>query len=363
MLFGKKPASEDEIRKVLSGLPHPHGETLGTLGLIEGIVLKDGEATFVLKLMDGDQNIVSQLREATENAVKKLCGIKAARAVFTAAAQPAPAPRKAPSVFNANSVKALGKIIAVLSGKGGVGKSTVAANLAVSLAAQGLRVGLLDADIYGPSVPRLFGLVDQKPNTDNGKLVPLEKHGLKIMSIGFIVDSEMPVVWRGAMVQKAIRQLIEDVAWGTLDALVIDMPPGTGDVQLTLAQSTQLAGAVVVSTPQDLALIDARKAIAMFNRMDVPILGLIENMSGFVCPHCGEESHIFGHGGAEAEAKKISEEFLGAIPLDLRLRETSDAGTPLVAAEPENKITDIFRRIASRVWDKVATKPSQAAQT
>ncbi len=358
MFFGKKPASEDEIRKVLRALPHPRGETLGALDLVEGVVLKKGEATFVLKLEEGDQDLVPQLRAAAEGAVKKLPGITSARAVFTAASKTA-APRKAPSTFSANH---LGKIIAVLSGKGGVGKSTVAANLAVSLAEQGLRVGLLDADIFGPSVPRLFDL-NEKPVTQNGKLVPLEKHGLKIMSIGFIVDADMPVIWRGAMVQKAIRQLIEDVAWGQLDVLVLDMPPGTGDVQLTFAQSTNLAGGVIVSTPQDLALIDARKAIAMFRRLEVPILGVIENMSGFICPHCGEETDIFGHGGAQSEAQKIGEEFLGAIPLDLRLRETSDSGTPITVAEPGHKIAEAFRRIAARVWEKAAPPAARTAQS
>ncbi|HVY12650.1 MAG TPA: Mrp/NBP35 family ATP-binding protein [Alphaproteobacteria bacterium] len=347
MFFTKKAPGEEEIRKTLGALHHSgRGHSFAELGLVEGVVVKEGEVTFVLQLLEGDQAHVPQLREIAENAVKSLPGVKSARAVFTAAAKPAP--RKAPSGFNAGH---LGKIIAVLSGKGGVGKSTVAANLACALAKQGLRVGLLDADIYGPSVPRLFGLRD-KPQTANNKMVPPEKFGLKVMSIGFVLEEDMPVIWRGPVVQKAIRQLIEDVAWGPLDVLVIDMPPGTGDVQLTFAQSTPLAGGVIVSTPQDLALIDARKAIAMLKRLDVPVLGILENMSGFACPHCGERSDIFGAGGAKAEADKIGEEFLGAVPLDINLRKTSDEGAPITVAEPASPLSEMFSHIAARIWQK-----------
>lgn len=246
-----------------------------------------------------------------------------------------------------NLIPGVKHVIAISSGKGGVGKSTVAANLAVALAQKGLRVGLLDADIYGPSVPRLFGLTE-KPRTENNKMVPLEKFGVRIMSIGFVVEEDTPIIWRGPVVQKAIRQLVEDVAWGELDALVLDMPPGTGDVQLTFVQSTPMAGGVVVSTPQDLALIDARKAIAMFRQLNVPVLGMIENMSG----------DIFGVGGVEAEAKRIGEEFLGAIPLALRLRETSDAGTPIVAAEPQNPLSESFCLYADRIWKKLEAPSS-----
>jgi ATP-binding protein involved in chromosome partitioning len=357
MFFGKKPANEEEIRKALGAIIHPaRGTSLAELGMLEGVVLKDGEVTFVLQLAQGDQDKVQVLREVSEKAVSALPGIKQARAVFTAAAPPESA-RKPPSTFRADH---LGKIIAVLSGKGGVGKSTVAANLAVSLAQKGLRVGLLDADIYGPSVPRLFGLTE-KPEAKDNKLQPLQKFGLKIMSIGFILEEDTPVIWRGAMVQKAIRQLIEDVNWGELDTLVIDMPPGTGDVQLTFAQSTPMAGGVIVSTPQDLALIDARKAIAMFRRVKVPVLGIIENMSSFACPHCGEKSDIFGHGGAKAEAQRLGESFLGEIPLDMILRNTSDSGTPITAQDPAHPLSQDFRRYADIIWDKLTPSSAQRA--
>ena len=218
-------------------------------------------------------------------------------------------------------------IVAVASGKGGVGKSTTSANLALGLAAQGWRVGLLDADVYGPSMPRLFGLTG-KPKVEGGKLAPLEAYGVKIMSMGFLVDENVPMVWRGPMVSQAISQMLGEVAWGELDALVIDMPPGTGDVQLTIAQQVPLAGAVIVSTPQDLALIDARRAVAMFQKVEAPILGVIENMSYFLCPHCGGRSEIFAHGGARHDAEQMGVPFLGEAPLDIKIRQTSDAGSP-----------------------------------
>ena len=248
---------------------------------------------------------------------------------------------------------AVAHIIAVASGKGGVGKSTTAANLALALAGNGLKVGLLDADIFGPSVPRLFGITEKPVITADKKILPLEKYGLRLMSIGFMVAEENPMVWRGPMVMGAIQQLLRDVQWGELDVLVVDMPPGTGDAQLTLAQQVPLAGAVIVSTPQDLALIDARKGIAMFRKVNVPILGIIENMSYFLCPHCGERSEIFHHGGAEAEARRDQVPFLGAVPLEMAIRQLSDAGTPIVAAQPEHGITKIYQTLAKQVWDNM----------
>ncbi len=355
MFFRKKSANEDEIIQLLRGLRHPaSNRALGEMGLVEGAVLKNGEARFIIALDRDSQNDAAALRNLTEKAVRKLPGVKNARAIFTANAQGAP-PGKPPGEFRAAG---LGEIIAVLSGKGGVGKSTVAANLACALSQSGLRVGLLDADIYGPSVPRLFGL-HGKPKTENNKLTPLEKHGVKVMSIGFIVEEDAPVIWRGPMVQKALRQMIEEVNWGTLDALVADMPPGTGDVQLSLMQSTPLSGAVVVSTPQELALTDARKAVAMLRRLNKPVLGIIENMSGFVCPHCGEKSDIFGAGGAREEARRGGDDYLGDIPLTPVLRETSDAGTPLVVAQPHHAAAQAFRDFAARVWLKLAARRKQ----
>ena len=253
---------------------------------------------------------------------------------------------------------AVAHIIAVASGKGGVGKSTTAANLALALVGQGLRVGLLDADIYGPSVPRLFGIRHKPDISADKKIQPIEVYGLKTMSIGYMVAEENPMVWRGPMVMGAIQQLLRDVSWGQLDVLVVDMPPGTGDAQLTLAQQVPLAGAVIVSTPQDLALIDARKGVAMFRKVNVPILGIIENMSYFLCPHCGGRSDIFHHGGAEAEATKEGVPFLGAVPLEMAIRASSDQGKPIVAAEPQSVIAQIYGTIAASVWQNLQTMQS-----
>jgi ATP-binding protein involved in chromosome partitioning len=240
-------------------------------------------------------------------------------------------------------------IIAVASGKGGVGKSTTAVNLALGLQSLGLKVGVLDADIYGPSMPRLLALKG-KPELIGGRtLKPMEAFGLKVMSIGFLVDEDTPMIWRGPMVQSAITQMLREVDWSPLDVIVVDMPPGTGDAQLTLAQQVPLAGAVIVSTPQDLALIDARRGIAMFKRVDVPVLGLVENMSYFLCPHCGERSDIFSHGGARHEADRWNVQFLGEVPLELKIRETSDAGSPIVASDPEGPYAKIYKDIAAKV--------------
>jgi ATP-binding protein involved in chromosome partitioning len=240
-------------------------------------------------------------------------------------------------------------VIAVASGKGGVGKSTTALNLALGLRDQGLRVGLLDADIYGPSIPRLTGLREKPQLNEAKKMMPLSRFGLAIMSIGFLVEEETAMVWRGPMVMSAITQMLRDVEWGTLDVLVVDMPPGTGDAQLTLAQNVPLKGVVIVSTPQDLALIDARRGIAMFRKVDVPILGIVENMSYFLCPECGTRSDIFGHGGARHEAERLGVTFLGEIPLHMSIREASDAGTPVVNNEPGGVHAEIYRQIGAKV--------------
>jgi ATP-binding protein involved in chromosome partitioning len=240
-------------------------------------------------------------------------------------------------------------IIAVASGKGGVGKSTVAANLGLGLAANGLRVGLLDADIYGPSLPRMLGISGRPTSRDGKILEPMTNHGVKCMSMGFLVPEDTPMIWRGPMVMSALQQMLRDVAWGELDVMVVDMPPGTGDAQLTMAQQVPLAGAVIVSTPQDIALLDARKGINMFRKVDVPVLGIVENMSYFLCPHCGERTDIFSHGGARREAERLGVEFLGEVPLDMIIRETSDEGRPIVVAHPESEYAQTFRRMAARL--------------
>jgi ATP-binding protein involved in chromosome partitioning len=244
-------------------------------------------------------------------------------------------------------------IIAVASGKGGVGKSTTSVNIALGLVALGLKVGLLDADIYGPSIPRLLKISGRPQQVDGKMIRPMENYGLKAMSMGFLVDEEVAMIWRGPMIQSALLQMMREVAWGELDVLVVDMPPGTGDVQLTMAQQVPLAGAVIVSTPQDLALIDARKAISMFRKVEVPLLGIVENMSHFVCPDCGTSHDIFGHGGARAEAARIGVPFLGEVPLAMTIRENSDAGTPVMVSAPDGVHAAAYREIATKIADQL----------
>ncbi len=246
------------------------------------------------------------------------------------------------------AVPGIKHIVAVASGKGGVGKSTTAVNIAATLASLGFKVGLLDADIYGPSIPRLLDITE-RPAMEGDRVIPIEKYGMKIMSMGFLMDEEAPLIWRGPMVVTALMQMTRDVQWGELDFLILDMPPGTGDAQLTMAQQTPLSGAVIVSTPQDLALVDARKGLKMFKDVDVPILGIIENMSTFVCPHCGEVSEIFGHGGAEADARRLGVMFLGAVPLHMAIRQHSDEGKPLIVAEPDSVHADFYRKVSLKV--------------
>jgi ATP-binding protein involved in chromosome partitioning len=261
------------------------------------------------------------------------------------------------------NLKPLGDIrnvVAVASGKGGVGKSTVAANLALGLKANGLSVGVLDADIYGPSMPRMLGISGRPASRDGKALQPMRNHGIKCMSMGFLVPEDTPMIWRGPMVMSALQQMLRDVEWGELDVMVVDMPPGTGDAQLTMAQQVPLAGAVIVSTPQDIALLDARKGLNMFRRVDVPVLGFVENMSYFRCPHCGERSDIFSHGGAQREAERLGVEFLGEVPLDILIRETSDAGQPIVVSHPDSEHAAIFRRMAARLAAKLGSAQRQA---
>ncbi len=314
-------------------------------------VTKSGQAIVVLDVsQDVDANSAEALRTRMVEEIEKITAITKATVVMTGQAT-APAtqskPLQQPTTDKVPNVK---DIIAVSSGKGGVGKSTVAINLALAIAATGKKVGLLDADIYGPSQPRLAGVKDKKTTQDeNGRIIPVEAHGLKIMSMGFLVDEEAPMIWRGPMVQSALLQMIRDVVWDGLDVLVIDLPPGTGDIHLTLAQRVPLSGGVVVSTPQDIALIDARKGLELFRKVAVPVLGIIENMSYFVCPECGHREDIFGHGGAAADAARLGVPFLGEIPLHARIRELSDAGNPVVVADPSSPQAKSFSVIATNV--------------
>ncbi len=344
------------------------GGDIVSLGMVSGLNVLDGNVFFAIEVDPQRGSRMEPLRQEAEDAIKAIPGVESATVVLTAERDSSPQPQPeqgqhhghahGPDAVLLPDVKA---IIAVASGKGGVGKSTVAANLSVALSQLGMSVGLLDADIYGPSMPRMMGIKGEPSSSDGKTINPMEAHGIKVMSIGFLVEEETPIIWRGPMVMSALEQLMRDVAWGTLDVLVVDMPPGTGDAQLTMAQRVPLAGAVIVSTPQDIALADARKGLNMFRRTNVPVLGLVENMSYFVCPHCGERTEIFSHGGARREAEMLSMDFLGEVPLDMAIRETSDGGTPIVAADPQSPHAQAFLAIAGKVKSKLETLVDEQA--
>ena len=359
-----------------------------SLGLVSEVVIHKGKVYFAISIDPARAGELEGLRQAAETVVKDLPGVEGVTVTLTADREPgsgsvspvasnggarqAPPPQSSPAQASPpqapqgpgatapgaardarhrpGGVPGVKHIIAVASGKGGVGKSTTAVNLALALKDQGLEVGVLDADIYGPSMPRLLGIQGQPQQLAGNKLDPMRAYGLKIMSMGFLVDEDTPMIWRGPMVMSALSQMLKDVAWGELDVLVVDMPPGTGDAQLTMAQQVPLAGAVIVSTPQDLALIDARKGLNMFTKVNVPVLGIVENMSTFLCPHCGERSDIFGHGGAREEANKLGVPFLGEVPLTMAVRETSDAGKPVVATDPDGEPAKAYCGIAAKAW-------------
>jgi len=378
------PTREDIIERLkrVKG-PDLSGDLI-SLGLVSDIVISGGKVMFSITVPSDRAAELEPLRQAAEKIVREAPGVESVMVVLTAekragaragspvrppplahqrAAPPhhAASHRAAPPAGAKAGVPGIGAIVAVASGKGGVGKSTTAVNLALALKANGLSVGILDADIYGPSLPRLMH-VSGRPETSGRLLRPMENYGLKLMSMGFLVEEDTPMIWRGPMVISALTQMLREVTWGDLDILVVDMPPGTGDAQLTMAQQVPLAGAVIVSTPQDLALIDARKGLAMFNKVDVPVLGIVENMSTFICPHCGQRSDIFGHGGARQEAEKLGVTFLGEVPLTIEIRETSDAGTPIVAATPDSVPAGAYREIAGRVWEAILRNRAEGAR-
>jgi ATP-binding protein involved in chromosome partitioning len=356
----------DALRRVLD--PDTQRDIVSA-GMVSGLAVREGHVGFTLEVDPQRGPHLEPLRKAAEKAVEALSGVLSVSAVLTAQRQGAAAGGGAghrhdhgghghahggQAAASKPLVPGVKHIVAVASGKGGVGKSTTAANLALALAANGLKVGVLDADIYGPSMPRMLG-ISGRPSTRDGKVLdPLEHYGVKCMSMGFLVPEDTPMIWRGPMVMSALQQMLRDVAWGELDVLVVDMPPGTGDAQLTMAQQVPLAGAVIVSTPQDIALLDARKGLNMFRKVDVPVLGIVENMSYFSCPHCGGRSDIFSHGGAHQEAERLGVEFLGEVPLHMTIRETSDGGRPVVVAEPDGEHARVYRRMAARVWEKVS---------
>ncbi len=350
------PVDREAVLQALSGIAVPSGGDLVSRDLIRALMIEEGLVRFVIEAADPDQaRGLEPARAAAEAALRALPGVTQVQVVTTAHG---PAPKTAapslkigqhptPQQGGPQRVTGVDRIIAIASGKGGVGKSTVSSNLAVALARQGRRVGLLDADIYGPSQPRMMG-VSKRPASPDGKtIIPLQAHGVTMMSIGLMLKENEAVVWRGPMIMGALQQLITQVDWGKLDVLIVDLPPGTGDIQLTLCQRTHLTGAIVVSTPQDVALLDARKALDMFQKLKTPVLGLIENMSSYVCPNCGHEAHIFGHGGVRAEATRLGLPFLGELPLSLDVRVAGDAGTPVALGD--GPTAQAYAALASRL--------------
>jgi ATP-binding protein involved in chromosome partitioning len=372
-------AVKDDVLAALAKVSSPQGQPLTDTGKLSEIVAADGKVFFSITVDAGVVKQWESVRARAEADIRAVPGINSVLVALTAERASAPsvsspasgsapprrpqmppgsarpregaAPNAGPAPRAPAGIPGVESIIAVASGKGGVGKSTTAVNLALGLRDLGLKVGILDADIYGPSMPKLLA-IREKPETIGGtRLKPIVRHGMPIMSIGFLIEEETPMIWRGPMVMSALTQMLREVEWGTLDVMVVDMPPGTGDAQLTMAQQVPLKGAVIVSTPQDLALIDARRGIAMFNRVNVPVLGIVENMSTFICPHCGTRSDIFGHGGARHEAERLGVPFLGEVPLDIAIREKSDAGMPVVATAPASASAQCYRDIAARVRD------------
>jgi ATP-binding protein involved in chromosome partitioning len=366
--------TQQQVRESLAAVMSPRGVALTDAKVLSEIAVTDGKVFFSINVDAAEARAWESVRAQAEAAVRAIPGVTTAMIALTAERKPAAAPpppphRHAGGVPPASAhrppqggpspmarqaeIPGIAAVIAVASGKGGVGKSTTALNLALGLRDLGLRVGLLDADIYGPSVPRLTG-IRQKPelNADK-KMIPIVRFGLAIMSIGFLVEEDTAMIWRGPMVMSAITQMLRDVAWGQLDVLVVDMPPGTGDAQLTLAQNVPLKGAIIISTPQDLSLIDARRGLAMFKKVNVPVLGIVENMSYFQCPNCGTRSDIFGHGGARLEAEKLGVPFLGEVPLHMSIRATSDAGTPVVDSEPDGPHAAVYRAIGQKVREQL----------
>jgi ATP-binding protein involved in chromosome partitioning len=389
---------KDEVLATLAAVQGPDGRPLTASGKLSDIVATDGKVFLSVTVDAAQVQQWESVRERAQAAVRAVPGVKSVMIALTAEraggrvpSQPSPAsgggksestapaqtsapPRRPPTAAGARAgegaprgpghgpagIPGVAAIIAVASGKGGVGKSTVAVNMALALHELGLKAGILDADIYGPSLPRLLA-IRERPQTIGGtRLKPIVRHGMPVMSIGFLVEEETPMIWRGPMVMSALTQMLREVEWGTLDVMVVDMPPGTGDAQLTMAQQVPLKGAVIVSTPQDLALIDARRGIAMFRRVNVPVIGIVENMSTFICPQCGTRSDIFGHGGARHEAERLGVPFLGEVPLAMQIREQSDAGAPVVVSAPGSVHARYFRDIAARVRDGLGTESRPA---
>ena len=345
--------TREEVLEVLKSQIDPFTKKdLVSADLVRALTVEDGRVRFVIEVADQSQGVAMEpVRVGAVEALEKLPGVQSVSALLTAHSQPKPPPdlkvgRHPTKTAGPAKVPGVERIVAIASGKGGVGKSTVSANLATALAAEGRRVGLLDADVYGPSQPRMLGISGRPASPDGKTILPLRNHGVTLMSIGLMTKEDEAVVWRGPMLMGALQQMLGQVQWGQLDILLVDLPPGTGDVQMTLAQKAEVTGAIVVSTPQDVALLDARKALNMFDKMNVPVLGMIENMSTHICSNCGHEEHIFGHGGARAEAEKHGLPFLGEIPLHLDIRLAADGGAPIVVSKPDSAQARTYRDVA-----------------
>ncbi|MEQ8666441.1 MAG: iron-sulfur cluster carrier protein ApbC [Rhodospirillales bacterium] len=381
--------SEQNILNVLGGVSDPEsGKDVVSLGMVKGVQIKDGHVAFALEVDPARGEAMEPVRKAAEQAVHAMPGVLTATVVLTAerpsgqgngGAHPQQGHGHAhghdhghdhghghsnagiPGASDGRDLlPGVSALIAVASGKGGVGKSTTAVNLAMGLRRQGLKVGILDADIYGPSLPRMMGITGKPASPDGKRIDPMENHGVKVMSMGFLVEEDTPMIWRGPMVQSALEQMMRDVNWGNLDVLIIDMPPGTGDAQLTMAQRVPLTGAVIVSTPQDIALLDARKGLNMFRKVNVPVFGIVENMSYFACPKCGERTEIFGHGGARKTAESMGTDFLGEIPLHIDIRTNADAGTPIVISKPDSEHAKAYCDAAAALWERAEVELNRA---
>ncbi|MBY8977253.1 Mrp/NBP35 family ATP-binding protein [Rhodobacteraceae bacterium NNCM2] len=362
--------TREDVLSALSKIIDPgQGKDIVAAEMVKAPTVSDGNVSFLIEVDPAKGSAMEPVRAAAQAAVEALPGVNKVTAILTAhstestgTAAKGPPPdlnlggKKKPAQPADKRIPGVDRIVAIASGKGGVGKSTVSANLAIALVAQGMRVGLLDADVYGPSQPRMLGITGRPSSPDGTRILPLRNHGVTAMSIGMMVPEGEAVIWRGPMLMGALQQMLGQVEWGRLDVLLVDLPPGTGDVQLTLSQKAEITGAVVVSTPQDIALLDARKALNMFEKTGTPVLGLIENMSTHICSNCGHEEHIFGHGGAKSEAGKLGLPFLGEVPLDMSIRVASDSGAPIVAVSPASPQAQAFMDIARRLTEQDAMR-------
>ena len=372
-------AIKEDVLNTLQSVKLPDGsQNVVEAEVLSEIIVHNGKVYFSIHVDASNYQQFEDVRSEAEKCVQQVEGVQSVSVTLTA--EQAPGHSKTPPVIPGgkpgqaaqqkgrgpsaqNGIPGVKHIIAVASGKGGVGKSTTSVNLAMGLSALGLKTGILDADIYGPSMPRLLGITGKPTLNSQDKLIPMQSYGVKVMSMGFVVKEDQPMIWRGPMVISALTQMMNDVDWGELDIMVVDMPPGTGDAQLTMAQKVPLSGAVIVSTPQDLALLDARKGLNMFRKVEIPILGIIENMSYFLCPNCNERSDIFGHGGAREEAERLSAQFLGEVPLHMEIREKSDLGEPIVVGSPESEHAKIYKSIAEQVWSSIEENTSVKSRT